>query len=152
MKRYRFRLAQVQRVRQVQEDLAAAQLGAAQRAEVAAVAAEQARWDAVAARPRPRGAYGAPALLAARAVWDAELGALRATAADRATAAARTAECRDEWLGAARRVKALALLDERRRAEHQVEADREEAARVDDLVAGRYRLDHPEGGHEGAGT
>lgn len=139
MKRYRFRLEQVQRVRRVQEDLAAAELGIAQRDEATAVLAEQARHAAVAARPRPRGAYGGAQLLTDRLVWDAELAALDRSAAERIAAGLRTAEQRDAWLVASRRVKALDLLDERRREEHRVEADREEAARVDDLVAGRFR-------------
>ena len=142
MKRYRFRLEQVQGVRRIQEDLAAAALGTAQRAEVAAVAAEQVRHEAMAARPRLRGSYGAPQLLAQRSVWDAELSALHRAAAERVAAGLRTAEQRAEWLVASRRVRALELLDQRRREEHRIEADREDAARVDDLVAGRYRRDH----------
>lgn len=139
MKRYRFRLEQVQRVRRVQEDLAAAALGAAQRVEADAAVHEAHRHDALARRERPAGRYEQGRLLAERAVWDAELADLDRAVADRRAAAARTAECRDGWLAASRRVKALDLLDERRREEHRLLADREEAARVDDLVAGRFR-------------
>ncbi len=144
MKRYRFRLEQVLRVRQVQEDLAAAGLGAAQRTEVEAAADAQARRDAAAARPRLRGGYGAPEVLVARVLWDAELDAITRADAVRDDAATRTAEALAEWTTASKRVRALELLDERRREEHRLEADREEAARVDDLVAGRYRHDHAE--------
>jgi flagellar export protein FliJ len=145
VKRYRFRLEQVQRVRRVQEDLAAAALGAAQRAEAALVAVEQARRDAASARPRPCGAYAGSELLSARVVWDAELHALDRAEAERVRATLDTDERRDGWLVASRRVKALDLLDERRREDHRIESDREEAARVDDLVAGRFRR------HDGTG-
>jgi flagellar export protein FliJ len=139
VKRYRFRLEQVQRVRQVQEDLAAAALGAAQRTEAALVVVEQARRDAAAARPRPSGTYDGNELHRARVVWDAELRALDRAEAERVRASLHTEEQRAGWLIASRRVKALELLDERRREDHRVDADREEAARVDDLVAGRFR-------------
>ena len=142
MKRYRFRLEQVLRVRHVQQDLAAAALGAAQRSEAAAEAAAQARHDAAGARPRPHGRHDADQLLAARIVWDAELDALGRAEAKRASAGLHTEAQRDGWLAATRRVKALELLDERRREEHLADADREEATRVDDLVASRFRHDH----------
>lgn len=138
MKRYRFRLEQVLRVRRVQSDLAAAELAGAQRAEAAAVTAELARLQAVADRARPAGTYRADALLTDRAVWDAELASLNRLAAARVAAGLATAERREGWLVASRRVKALELLDDRRREEHRVEADRDEARRVDDLVASRH--------------
>lgn len=137
MTRYRFRLEQVLRVRRVQSDLAAAELAGAQRAEATAVAAEVARIQAVAERARPAGSYPADALLTDRAVWDAELASLNRLAAARVAAGLATAECREGWLVASRRVKALELLDERRREEHRVEVDRVEARRIDDLVASR---------------
>ncbi len=143
MKRYRFRLEHVLRVRRVQSDLAAAELAGAQRAEAAAVTAELARIQAVAERSRPAGSYPAGDLLTDRAVWDAELASLNRLAAARVAAGLATAECRDGWLVASRRVKALELLDERRQEEHRIEMDRAEARRVDDLVASRFPRRQP---------
>lgn len=138
MTRYRFRLEQVLRVRQVQADLAAAELGAAQRAEADAIRAEQTRRLAATERSRPSGAYRPDELHAQRLVWDAELATLDRAEAGRIAAARLTVERRDEWLSASRRVKALELLDERRREEHRVASDRAEALRIDDLVAARH--------------
>lgn len=138
MKRYRFRLEQVLRVRRVQADQAAAALGLARRSEADAVAAEQSRLHALAERSRPAGSYSAGQLLVERAVWDAELDSLHRLAAARVAAGLVTGERRDEWTVTSRRVKALELLDDRRREEHRVETDRAEARRVDDLVASRF--------------
>lgn len=144
MKRYRFRLEQVRRVRQVQEDLAAAALGAARQEEAAATAALERRNRAVATRPRAAGAHDGAVLQAQQVVWEAELRALSAASSALSTASASVAEQRDLWLAASRRVRALELLDERRREEHRIEADRAEASRVDDLVAARFGRNQPE--------
>ncbi|MFI5101286.1 MAG: flagellar export protein FliJ, partial [Actinomycetes bacterium] len=45
---------------------------------------------------------------------------------------------REEWTEAAQRVSSLERLDERGRAEHEVEARRDEEKTVDDIVTGRY--------------
>jgi flagellar biosynthesis chaperone FliJ len=146
VKRYRFRLEQVLRVRRVQADQAAGALGVARRAEAGAVAAERDRLHAVTERSRPAGSYPAGRLLAERAVWDAEVDSLHRLAAARAAAGLVTDERRDVWTAASRRVKALELLDDRRREEHRIESDRAEARRVDDLVASRFVRTGP-GGH-----
>lgn len=140
MKRYRFRLEQVQRVRRVQEDLTAVALVAARRAEAATILAVQERRAALAARARPSGVIPATGLQADQTVWSAGLAALDAADAERLRAADAVAVERDRWLLASRRVRALELLDERRREEHRIAADREDAKRVDDLVAGRRAL------------
>lgn len=142
MTRYRFRLEQVLRVRRVQADQAAAALGVARRAEADAVAAEQARLHALTERSRPGGTYAAGQLLAERAVWDAELDSLHRLAAARVAAGLVTDERRDGWTAASRRVKALELLDDRRREEHRIDSDRAEGRRVDDLVASRFERTH----------
>ena len=139
MSRYRFRLAQVLRIREVQADLAAATVSAAQRAEGHAVAAEAHRLAAIAHRSRPVGRQPVGRLRVDRSIWDAELESLAARSADTSAARAETAERRTAWSAAARRVRALELLDERRRAEHRAHLDRIEALRVDDLVASRHR-------------
>src|SRR3546814_2991110 len=77
VKRYRFRLEQVQRVRRVQEDQAASALGIAQRAEASAIAAESDRRASIGARARFVGSASGSTLLADRALWEAELADLR---------------------------------------------------------------------------
>jgi hypothetical protein len=115
MKRYRFRLDQVQRVRRIQEDLAAS----------------------IADRDRPFGSLTADQLGALRLVWDAELRAM-GLAQDAVTAGIEhTAAARGIWGQSHQRVRALELLDERQRAEHRVEVDRSEAGRIDDIIVAR---------------
>jgi flagellar biosynthesis chaperone FliJ len=141
MKRYQFRLDQVRRVRRVQEDLAAAALARAQREEVAAERQVLDRRGSIDARPPFVGVHPATDVYAGRIVWAAELDALDAAIAMRADAGRAAAAGREAWSAASRRVKALDLLDERRREEHRAEMDRTEAARIDDLVASRHRIE-----------
>lgn len=138
MKRYRFRLEQVLRVRRIEEERALAALLDAERRTVAAdttVAAELARYRAV-ATPGD-GAAPTVGFLAERS----RAGATAATllAAGHAAAAARTeaASSRQGWQTAAQRVSALERLDERRRADHALESARDEERSTDDLVTGR---------------
>ncbi|MDQ2650651.1 MAG: flagellar FliJ family protein [Actinomycetota bacterium] len=138
MKRYRFRLEQVLRVRAVQEDLAASELAMARAAEAAAVASAEARLATIAARPRPAGSMSGAELATQRILWDAELGALAGARSLVSERAAGTSVARDEWMGARQRVRALEVLDERQRDDHAVAADRDDAARVDDLVVSRF--------------
>jgi hypothetical protein len=145
VKRYRFRLEQVLRVRRVQADQAAGALGVARRSEADAVAAERVRLHALTERSRPAGSYRAGQLLVERAVWDAEIDSLHRLAAVRVAAGLVTGERRDGWTAASRRVKALELLDDRRREEHRIDSDRAEARRVDDLVASRFVRTAPGG-------
>ena len=148
MKRYRFRLEQVQRVRNVQEGLAAAHLAVARTVEARAVACAEARVDAIAARPRPSGSTSASALTAARLLWDAELRSLADARQAVSSAAEASHEARTAWSNARARVRALELLDDRHRADHAVAADRDEASRVDDLVVSRAARTHPRPGAE----
>lgn len=138
MKRYRFRLETVLRVRRMQEDQA--------RLKVALASAEATRAanraDEVAESYRsmpPLQVTGSPAELAAARFephW-------RAAGVTRAAAVAEQAELVrleqvDEWRGKRQSVQVLERLDERRRAEHDIEVRRAEEAVVDDIVAGRF--------------
>lgn len=149
MKRYRFRLEQVARVRRIQE--------------------EQARADMLAARQRLIDA-GADLSLASqrldqRAITTSanahlfraerhhdELLTLAVTAARAAEANARLLVGRrtEEWTAAAREVAALERLELRSRAEHQIELDQDAQKQLDDLVssrtAARARHDDEQGG------
>jgi len=140
MKRYRFRLESVLRVRRIQEDVARGELA---RATLALAAAESAlqegrdHLDRLSRQPHPIGP----------AAWQARRQILLAAAeeieqlADGVTAAAAERHARQAALAEARtRVRALERLDERRRAQHALEAARREERLVDDLVTARFRL------------
>ena len=140
MKRYRFRLESVLRVRRVQEDVAR---GALAHANAAVTAAEAALVDArswmevLAAEPPP----GDPAAWEGRR--SIQLGA--ADEIDERIADVQGAldhrTARQVALAEARtRVRALERLDERRRAEHDIDNARQTERVVDDLVTSRF---HP---------
>jgi flagellar export protein FliJ len=138
MRRYRFRLEPVLRVRRQEQD-------AARAAVLAATARTDAEAEALAERDR---AYAAGAAdLAPRSAADfvhaqahrAALG--RAVLEQRrrlASADEHLAQTRAGWTAAATRVGALERLDARQRAEHAARALREEEMVVDDLVVSRF--------------
>jgi flagellar protein FliJ len=139
MKRYSFPLAQVLRVRRLEEDRAAGRLATAR---VEAAAAEERlarRQDTLAGMAPPAGVGTAGAFLA----WHQSVAlageALTAAGAARHVAVAEVDARRDEWSSAAMRVSALERLDERRLEAHTKEARRTEAVQVDDMVTARRR-------------
>src|SRR5206468_12799517 len=79
--------------------------------------------------------------MAARTVRDAE--AARRQAAEEATAR------REAWTQAAKEVSVLERLDERRRAEHALEAARQADAEVDDIVVGRFARNQADSERDG---
>lgn len=138
MKRYKFRLDTVLRVRKVEEDRAIAVLAAASRALVEAEATLQRRLDRYGDVPAPSGPLPVAELLKVRARQDGVAAAVVFAGTERLRAEATVELRRDEWSAAARRVAALERLDQRRREEHSVEAQRQEALEVDDMVVGRH--------------
>jgi flagellar biosynthesis chaperone FliJ len=141
VKRYRFRLEGVRRVRQVQQDQAAAELGGAVQASLRAERDATDRRAALAARTIAPGPSRADSLVAGIVVREAASRSVKEAMAARAVAAARVSELRDAWALTAQRVAALDALDERRRAEHDVAQRRWEANLVDDLVTSRHQRD-----------
>jgi flagellar FliJ protein len=138
VKRYRFRLEAVLRVRRLQEDVARAALAEAAAAVARAEGAEQCAraWlDALRSAPVPREPAAWDAHRAVQLAAADELAARGAElAAQRAAQRARQLELAD----ARTRVRALERLDERRRAEHAREAARQEERGADDLVTSRF--------------
>jgi flagellar FliJ protein len=138
VKRYRFRLETVLRVRRVQEDAARGDLARANAAVAAAAA------DVEAARERLAGMASEP-VPANPVEWQARRALLLGRAAEitaRQTdlqAADTERAGRQRALAEARtRVRALERLDERRRAEHAVEMGRDDSRTLDDLVTARW--------------
>lgn len=137
MKRYRFRLDTVLRVRQVEEERARGELALAHRRLAEADAVLEERIEHYGAVPQPTAPLPAVSFLAARdrQEWAARSVVTAGTA--RIAADTTVAERRSEWAAAATRVSALERLDERRRAEHRIEAQRQEGLEVDDMVVAR---------------
>ncbi|HZP30982.1 MAG TPA: flagellar export protein FliJ [Acidimicrobiia bacterium] len=138
MKRYRFRLETVLRVRRVEEER---QLAALASARQAATAAERAAVDCL-THYRSLADVGGRAstydFVAARGRLGLAAGSVRDAQATHARAVEAAETQRERWTEAARRVSSLERLDERGRAEHAVEARRDEDRTVDDLVTGRF--------------
>ena len=137
MKRYKFRLDTVLRVRRVEEDRAVAALAAARRQLDAAEQTLQDSLDRYTGVPAAQGPLPLDALLRARAHQELVAASVVHAGTQRLRAEAIVEVQRAEWSAAAQRVAALERLDERRRAEHALEAQRQETIEVDDMVVAR---------------
>jgi flagellar export protein FliJ len=138
MKRFRFRLEQVLRVRTIQEDRARAELLAANRAAHEAAAHEEARRVEYDRRERPAGTQPIVDFERTMFLLDTAAGAVTVAREAHREALAVVDERRADWTAARRRVAALERLEDRRRAEHALEVRRMEDQLVDDLVVARH--------------
>ncbi len=141
MKRYRFRLEQVLRVRRQEQD-------AARGAVLAATVRTQAEAQALAEREQAYAAgTGAQQIRCAADFVHVQQhrAALGRAVLDQRSrlqeAELRLEQARAGWTATAMRVSALERLDERQRAEHTARAVREEAMVLDDLVVSRFGSD-----------
>ena len=139
MKRYKFRLEQVLRVRRVQEEQARAELQAANREVARAEDLLDTRFDRYRNLAAPAGALPTSGFLAVRDRAELVAAGVVAAGALRQAARAEAAERRAAWSAAATRVTGLERLDDRRRAEHTVEVIREEDREADEVVVTRFR-------------
>jgi flagellar FliJ protein len=137
VKRYSFRLDPVLRVRRIEEDQKILELANAQRGLVEAEATLQRRLDRYGEVPVATGPVPAEVLLRLRSRQDSVAAAVVHAGANRLRAEATVDLRRQEWSEAAMKVAALERLDERRRAEHAQEAQRQELVTVDDMVVAR---------------
>jgi flagellar biosynthesis chaperone FliJ len=137
VKRYKFRLDTVLRVRKIEEDRAIAALAEANRSLVAAEQQLEAGLDRYRGTPDVSGPVPAAAFLSVRGRQDLVAASVVAAGTGKLRAEAHVDIRRGEWSAAATRVAALERLDERRRDEHAVEAQRQELVEVDDMVVAR---------------
>jgi flagellar protein FliJ len=146
MKRYSFPLAQVLRVRRLEEDRAAGRLASAQVQAAAADVQVTRRRAELAGMAAPGGVGTAEKFLAWHQGVALAGDALTVAAVVRQVALSEVDARRAEWSAAAMRVSALERLDERRLEAHTKEVRRLEAVQVDDMVTarrGRSQEIHP---------
>jgi flagellar export protein FliJ len=145
LKKFKFRLASVQKVRQLEEERARIRLMEANAEARETAARVEARLHAYDTSPRPGGPMSYEAFEHDRFKLEA-----LATAVESARIAHREALDvvdlrRVEWLEAKQRVSALEKLEARRRDEHAIDLRRAEDRLIDDLVVARHRLRNNEG-------
>ena len=138
MRKYRFQLEPVLRVRTVQEDLARAALAQANHRVVNADAILAARASRYSSMAMASGMRSTTEFLSNRFVHEMAARSVRDAEAARRQAEQEAAERREAWSQAAKEVSVLERLDERRRAEHALESARQADAEVDDIVVSRF--------------
>jgi len=138
LKRFRFRLEPVLRVRRIQEDQARARLLSANvvlHQTGQAVDARIARYQEL---DRPAGLQVEPDFERIVHTLDNAAGAIDTARERHLEARAVVAQRRAEWSDASMRVAALERLEARQRAEWATEVQRDEDRTVDDLVVSRF--------------
>jgi flagellar FliJ protein len=138
MKKFTFRLQSVLRVRRIQEDQARARLLSANAAAHHAGAVVDARVARYYELDRPAGLQVEPEFASTWFTLDTAAGAVDVARDQHIETLAHVAERRSEWSDASMRVAALERLEDRQRAEHAIEVQRDEDRITDDLVVSRY--------------
>jgi flagellar FliJ protein len=138
LKKFRFRLEQVLRIRRVQEDMARAVLMHANHDARAAADVVNARIEDYSAAARPSGAQSYEMFNKLQAHLDNAAGAIVVARANYQQALRVVEQRRTEWAAAQQRVAALERLEDRRRDEYAIELRRAEDKEVDDLVVARH--------------
>lgn len=141
MKRYRFRLQTVLRVRRIERDREAAATARAARAVHDATAEVVAREAAYSEVAPSEGLRSPKAVLLEHAQRNLQASGVVVSRDRRSRAAAELLAARARLAATAAAVGALEELDARSRQRHGREMDRVEARRVDDLVTGVARSD-----------
>jgi flagellar FliJ protein len=138
LKRFRFRLEQVLRVRRLQEDMARAALMHAHREARLAAERLNARIAEYGDAPRPNGEQPLETFNRVHFDLDNAAGAITVARAGYEHTLRVVDDRRVDWAAARQRVAALERLEARRREEHEVEARRADDRLVDDLVVARH--------------
>jgi flagellar export protein FliJ len=138
LKRFRFRLEQVLRIRRLQEDMARNALMQAHREARLAADRVNERITEYGDAPRPSGEQ--PYSLFNRMHFDLDnrAGAITFARADYQHALRIVEDRKADWAAAHQRVAALERLETRRREEHAIEVRRADDRLVDDLVVARH--------------
>jgi flagellar FliJ protein len=137
VKKYRFRLDAVVRVRRIEEDRAAADLAAANRAVHEAEAELDRRLEHYRAIEGAGTAISSESFLAERTRRSHAADGVVLAGAAKIAAEDEAERLREVWSAAAMRVRALERLDERRRDEHELDVRREEVVTLDEAFAAR---------------
>ncbi|GIU85810.1 MAG: hypothetical protein KatS3mg009_0325 [Acidimicrobiia bacterium] len=140
MKKFRFRLDSVKRVRGIQEEQARQRLTEANARARRTAALVEARLHAYLSTPRPTEPMSFADFERARFELEAAATALEAARIAHREALDEVDRRRVEWLEAKQRCSALERLEDRRREEHRIDLRRAEDRLVDDLVVARHRL------------
>lgn len=138
MKRFRFRLEQVLRIRRLQEDMARGALMQAHRDARAAADRVNTRVADYGDATRPHGEQPLAVFNRLHFELDTAAGAITFARAEYQHALRVVEDRRADWAAAHQRVAALERLETRRREEHAIETRRADDRLVDDLVVARH--------------
>ena len=141
MKKYKFRLDNVLRVRRTEEDLAKAELARANARVAEAVALVDLRMSHYSSLPAPGGAGSTANFMSIRFRQETAARAVVAAKAARVAALQDAEAYRAAWSQNAQQVAVLERLDDRRRTEPEFEAARQADLEVDDIVVTRHGRD-----------
>jgi flagellar FliJ protein len=139
MKRFRFRLEGVLRVRRIQQDQARAALLAANVAVATAAQRVAERRDYYVTRARPTGVQTYAAMERTMFTLDSAAGAIAWAENERAIAAAEAVQRRAAWAEAEQRVRALERLRIQALDQHALAERREETRAADEIATAGYR-------------
>ncbi len=140
MKAYRFRLATVERIRELEERLARQRLIASLRVLRAEREAERDAYDELRDLPAVAGTATATQIQWVGDQGERLAASLRSRRQRVAVASQECGAAREAWSVASRRAGVLERLDEQARAEWRVDAARSEVAELDDLTNSRHRM------------
>ncbi len=138
MKKFRFRLAAVERVRQIELDQARARVLIANQALAHAEAEVANRIEHRDTLARPTGAMSHAALSVHRFQVEQAIASVRFADEERVTALQAAESAREEWRAAKTRLQALERLHEQARADHAVEVRRDEDRSSDEISTTRF--------------
>ena len=141
VKRYKFRLGGVMRVREIVEEQSRVAMIEAQNEMEAATKVLDTRLAEIgAARPAP-GLRSAYEFLAQRDQIDRHLTAIAAARTAEANARLALSEARESWTAAAQDVRVLERLDDRRHEAWVLETTRQAQLVTDEIATTRYKVD-----------
>jgi len=142
LKKFRFRLDSVLRVRNIEEERARGRLMEANAVARHTATAVENRLAAYLTEPRPEALMTLAEFEKARFMLEAAATSVEAARLSHREALDVVDQCRVEWLEAKQRVSALERLEVRKREEHMIDLRRAEDRLIDDLVVARHRLRH----------